>query len=712
MKIGKILARLREEANISQKQLAERMNTSPSKVSRMEAETVPLSEQEISQYLKALGTTHSTEFMNYIPQEWFRIPKPPFFHPSRQALRIADVALAKIDELRGEIDPNNVFYKELDMHYQTIVRESEYLLLTDHTVACIGRIAVGKTTAICGFSRLKVKDKPLLHAAGGRSTICEVQIQQGPEYGVSVEPVSEDELYKYIYDFCDYLLSITADKDDRKKFVDAENFSLSTEIERCIRNMAGLTSTVRKKEDGHETEDLAVNLINELKGAGATGRDKLGDELKMQVLLRLNIDNRKKTEIWFSPDSDEDPLFWLKDNYFKINHGRHPEFAIPKRITINIPEPVLGYGKLNLTIVDTKGVDDTAKREDLETHLNDPRALTIFCSRFLDAPDETTETLIERAISLGIKDRLLNETAVMVLPRGDEAVSVNTFDGSQIEEAEVGYMIRENDIRQNLMKYDLRDLSIMFYNEQKEASEKVKNFIIGRVEAIRKAHEDRIEVVARTIVKVSENVKDSQARSAYSAVLKTLTAWIKTHKDVSHIGNAHQSLIDTILEKRTYASSVRASVNRYGSWSNLDYYYLIGTGARAETVKSISSMLSELYANIDTMQARDDLEPAHEFLQELKLYCKSEAENLYKEIQSLGKDIFREKLTNRDDVWNALQARWGQGPGYKIDISANTARWFDEDEQKRVYELVQERVAKSWRDLLSKIEELAKGIFE
>ena len=123
-------------------------------------------------------------------------------------------------------------------------------------------------------------------------------------------------------------------------------------------------------------------------------------------------------------------------------------------------------------------------------------------------------------------------------------------------------------------------------------------------------------------------------------------------------------------------------------------------------------MLSELYANIDTMQAREDLEPAHEFLKELKIYCQSEAENLYKEIQSLGKDIFREKMTKRDDVWNTLQARWGQGPGYKNDVSENTAKWFEEEEQKRIYEFIQERVAKSWIDLLSKIEELAKGIFE
>ena len=69
MKTGKILARLRDEEGTSQKRLAERMNTSTSKVSRMEAETVPLSETEITQYLKALETPQAGEFLKYLPQK-------------------------------------------------------------------------------------------------------------------------------------------------------------------------------------------------------------------------------------------------------------------------------------------------------------------------------------------------------------------------------------------------------------------------------------------------------------------------------------------------------------------------------------------------------------------------------------------------------------------------------------------------------------------
>jgi len=66
----------------------------------------------------------------------------------------------------------------------------------------------------------------------------------------------------------------------------------------------------------------------------------------------------------------------------------------------------------------------------------------------------------------------------------------------------------------------------------------------------------------------------------------------------------------------------------------------------------------------NTMLGRADLEPAHEFLKELKLYCKSEAERFYKEIQSLGQEIYKEKLQKLEKFWKTLQARWGQGVGY------------------------------------------------
>ena len=712
MKIGSMLAKIREKSGINQKKLGKKMGVSTSRVSRMESETTQLSQNEIDSYLNEIGTEQAKGLKRYLRQEWKKINKPSFFHPSIKALRHAERCMIKIDELKKGIDPNSVFFKQLQMHEETTRQLAEYLKSTEHTIACIGSIGVGKTTAICSFSELKQNGKPVLHTGGGRSTICEVQIEQGPEYGIFIEPLSEDDIYKHISDFCDYLLVITSDKDENKEDHEAETAILSKEIERCIRNMSGLSVKRFKSETGYNKEDKAINLIKELKESGNYSDDNISDELKLQVLLRLNLENRNRKEAWFSKDLPESPLSWLTKTYFEINHGRHSEFSIPGKITIKVPHPLLSNENLHLKIIDTKGVDDTAKREDLERHLNDPRALTVFCSRFLDAPDETTRTLIERAIASGIKSRLKAETVIVVLPRDDEAIRVNTDDGAPIEDREEGYSIRWDDIRSDLMKYDLRDLSIDFFDERKDNPKELKDFLVKRIALMRDLHEGRINEVAATVEKLSENIEDAKAKAAFSEVLKSLTAWIKDHREIKPIGPIYDPLIDTIGEKSTHASSVRACVNRYGSWYNLDYYYQIGFGTRSETVKTISSMISDLNSIIGNMKSRPDLEPAKEFLNELEHFCDSETENLYQEIQRMGQAVFKERLLGSDHLWNYLQEQWGKGSGYKLRISGKTEDWFKETDQEKVHETIQNRIVKAWKDMLARFEDLAKGIFE
>ena len=712
MKTGQVLAKLREEAGMSQKQVSKKMGVSASTVQRMETEASGLMGAEVNNFLKALSTENAKEAQAYFRQTWKKLSKPTFFHPSRKYLWQAELSLNKIDELQKGIDPNSVFFKQLELHRQTLINLADYLESTEHTIAWIGSIGVGKTTAICGALNLIHDEKPVLHTGGGRSTVCEVLIKQGPEYGIKIDPLSEDEIYKFIYDFSDYLLAITSKKSDNAKYLNAESFTLSKEIERCIRNLADLPIHRFKSEEGFKQEDEAINIVNGLKESHNLTDEDLSDDLKIQLIMRLNLDSRKATELWYPNDIKDEPLKWLREIYRKINHGQHPDFTIPRRITINVPFSLLTDGSLKLNIIDTKGVDDTAKREDLEIHLSDPRALTIFCSRFLDAPDETTRTLIERARDAGIKDRLSNETAILVLPRNEEAITVNTLDGTPIQEREEGYMVRSDDIQSDLMKYDLRNLPVWFFDAKKESPSETRNFIIKRIMALRTYYENRIIDVRKTIDKVSENIQDAKAQAAFSAVLHSIDAWIKEHKVLSPIGKIQTSLIDTIEDKRTYAASVRACVNRLGSWYNLDYYYQIGFGTRTETVKTISEMLSELNTIIKNLQAQDDLKPAHEFLSELQHFCDSESEYLYQEIQRYGQEIYKKKLYESKPLWAYLQDQWGRGAGYKIRISKKTEEWFTDEEQERIHNNVMGTLVESWNKMINKFEDLVHGVFE
>ena len=708
MKTGKMLARVREDSGVSQKELAKKMGFSPSRVSRME-DQVSLDQVEIDKFLDTINTPTSKAAKKHITQQWKYIDKPDFFNPSREQLSLAESTLKKIQKLKKGIGSTSVFYKQLRMHEETTRKLADYLSSTEHTIACIGSVGVGKTTAICGFLGLKDGKKPVLHTRGGRATVCEVQIPKGPEWGITIDPLSEDEVYKDVYDFCDYILIKTAENHKIDKDSNAESPKLSSEIDRCIRNMADLPTKRFKSEEGYKQEDKAVELVKKMRAENNS--NDISDDFKIRVIMDMNLEARKKTEIWYPKGIDKNALQWLREIYLEINHGLQKEFTIPKRITINIPEPVLSYDKFGIKIVDTKGVDDTAKREDLERHLHDPRTVTVFCSRFSDAPDETTRTLLERAIESGIKDRLPKETSILVLPRNDEALDVNTLDGSEVEEAEEGYLVKSDEIQSDIIRYNLRDLPVRFYNEKNETFKDTRNFLIKRIEKLRGFHEGRMAEVAETIDKVAENIESAIAENAFKTVLNSISAWIDQHKEIEQIENIHNDLIGSIQNRGTYAASVRASVNRRGSWGNLDYYYHIGFGTRSKAVKTISLMFGELNSVIKNLESQEGMEPAKEFLKELMYFCDSESERMYQDIQKIGQEVYRQSLKDNEGLWRWLQDQWGRGAGYKVRVSDRTEDWFKDKETKRLNAIIHKRIAGMWEELLEKFEELVVGVF-
>ena len=92
---------------------------------------------------------------------------------------------------RGRPDIRNVFVKRLDEYQSSLRRAANLTLGTEYTVAFIGDIGVGKSTAICRAADLEVQEakklEPVLEVGGGGVTICEVHLVQGPHYGILVE---------------------------------------------------------------------------------------------------------------------------------------------------------------------------------------------------------------------------------------------------------------------------------------------------------------------------------------------------------------------------------------------------------------------------------------------------------------------------------------------------------------------------------------------
>ena len=208
---GQILTRLRSEAGVTQATVAQNLTVSPARVSRIESGEVELTQDEVAEYLRVLGTDKAAAFGTYLAQPWEHLPRPDFEHPDLHAIRDAE-GFPRINGLRTP-DLKNAFAKQLDLFEARIRQHAEYLRSTNHGVAFLGSIGVGKSTAICTLAGLRLvgpeqlNQQMALEVGGGGTTVCEVRIQRGPRLGLSITPRSDDAIRADVTDFCEYLIA-------------------------------------------------------------------------------------------------------------------------------------------------------------------------------------------------------------------------------------------------------------------------------------------------------------------------------------------------------------------------------------------------------------------------------------------------------------------------------------------------------------------------
>ena len=155
-------------------------------------------------------------------------------------------------------------------------------------------------------------------------------------------------------------------------------------------------------------------------------------------------------------------------------------------IEVTVPTNILGEEVLRLRLVDTKGIDATVERADLEDHLSDPRAVVVLCTGFNEAPAVTTQALLERAEQGGIGD-LDTKTAVLVLVRHGEALGVKYDDGNEVDTVEEGCALKADQVWMQLGVRNVSCASVEFFNCKDETPDRVKKSLHNLVWNVRGA---------------------------------------------------------------------------------------------------------------------------------------------------------------------------------------------------------------------------------
>jgi ABC-type antimicrobial peptide transport system ATPase subunit len=117
-----------------------------------------------------------------------------FQSSSREALYKAELTLQKLKSFCSQKNLPTPLYGEAKMHEESLFQAAKYLSSLHHSIAYVGDIGVGKTTAVCIQTGLILpksgkSDLPstALETGGGGTTVCEVRIRQGLQYSVLVE---------------------------------------------------------------------------------------------------------------------------------------------------------------------------------------------------------------------------------------------------------------------------------------------------------------------------------------------------------------------------------------------------------------------------------------------------------------------------------------------------------------------------------------------
>ena len=211
-KIGTVIARLRAEANVTQAVLAEKSGLDQSRVSRIEKGEVVASADvdRVLEALDALGAPKAKAFREYIIRDWEHIEPPSFWNPERACLETTEETLDEIATFLANDDHPWPLRRQIERQRELLLRAASFLGRLNHNIAFIGDMGVGKSTAISFIFDLlvppsladKVINRPVLETGAGGTTICEVHIKGGPEFGISLLPMSDAEMRELVSDFC------------------------------------------------------------------------------------------------------------------------------------------------------------------------------------------------------------------------------------------------------------------------------------------------------------------------------------------------------------------------------------------------------------------------------------------------------------------------------------------------------------------------------
>jgi transcriptional regulator with XRE-family HTH domain len=690
IKTANALARLRQQASATQAAVAEKAGLDQSRVSRIEKGEV-VAPEEVDRVLRALGelgVEDAEKFRLYAVRDWMHIEPPSFWNPERACLEIAEETLSEMEVFLSDDERPWPLRRQVERHRESLRRAAAFLSRLDHNIAFIGDIGVGKSTAISFIFDLLVPpsladkqiNRPILETGAGGTTICEVHVKGGPEFGISLLPMTDAELRELVADFCaSKWMTLGSEKPES-----GESVGVSREVERAIRNMAGMVrrrETIAGKLVYHDpVMDMARGCSSE-------------EEFRTRVLGLMNLHDRSRRELWYDSATRKNPMEWVTETFKAVNNGRLKDVSLPKSIDLIIPSFGKSFGEFELSIIDTKGVDDVAVREDLDFRLRDPRTSVVFCSRFNDAPGTSTRILLQHMRQTFSERVDTGKVSVLALPRSGEARAMKDDMGEQALADVEGYEFKRMQVSGELATDHLSGIPMIFFNVEADDPSAVRADLFQQIARLRKSVEERLFDLCAAAQDIIKNHEAQALNAALEEVANRLNTFLKGNRSLGARERlAHAEAISTIKAVR-YASTLWAATRRSGDYSGLNVVHLTSVGAARDARLRSESWFKGLDAFLKSLKADGDLQLASRTIDQIAATAASSRAAFLEAVQRGATEVYREPVTQMAP-WSQCAGEWGQGPGFKMRVAAHLEKWFgDRTDLKQTLE---ELIASLW----------------
>ena len=357
---------------------------------------------------------------------------------------------------------------------------------------------------------------------------------------------------------------------------------------------------------------------------------------------------------------------------------------------------------------DTKGVDLSAIRPDLQAYLDDDRTISIICSRF--TPDSTMLDLLAHLAATGKGATISERVVFLVLTRRDEALALSNEDGTPIENVEDAYALREAQIRSKLARLPGGKLvPILFFDAAMESPDKIVSKLKEKLDALREGQVTRVqEIVSATDDLVSKH-QQQQTQVAFAKLRAKLREFSDQYRELSgKTMEAHNHMLYAM--RNLHPRTVWACVSRQGEWTNLNAYLWADRVPTLMPRKRSEKAKDRAFDTlINTFLGDAECAAIHNHLVVLKGDVATWGLKFLDEVGRRSQEIFRAAMFPEAVLWNTCKRYWPQGDSFRVRVSNEIQQWLADKDHEWIPEAVEGIIRKDWQDFyIGRIQDMCK----